>query len=134
MNLIIGLGLTSPTSLTLTEAFLSGRSVVGGVAQITKCLNYRLNQIRRRKVSWTFVYTWARQNCTITSPNATCTDSGKSSALIACNKEIGHDILLLVLCRCCPHRLYSRICYALSVVVAVVVVPPSLPLITRSVR
>ena len=36
MNLIIGLGLTSPTSLNLTEAFLSGRSVVGGVAQITK--------------------------------------------------------------------------------------------------
>ena len=36
LNLIIGLGLTSPTSLTLTEAFLSGLSVVGGVAQITK--------------------------------------------------------------------------------------------------
>ena len=39
MNLIIGLGLTSPTSLTLTEAFLSGRSVVGDVAQITKSLS-----------------------------------------------------------------------------------------------
>ena len=33
---LLGLGLTSPPSLTLTEALLSGRIVVGGVAQITK--------------------------------------------------------------------------------------------------
>jgi len=42
--ILLCLRLTSPTSLTLTEAFLSGRSVVGGAAQITKSLSQLSSQ------------------------------------------------------------------------------------------